>query len=126
MTYHSLQEVFNVAVAGLASQGFERSMTDARNYSCAYRGNGDRRCAIGWCIPDDLYDPETEGIRPLVARFRRVYGALFHGVDFSELTVLQEAHDMAADAADMRARLREFAKLYKLALPAVLAEEATP
>jgi hypothetical protein len=61
-----LQAAFNIVVAGLASQGFERSLANlsAPNggtfEGCAYRGEHGRRCAAGWLIKDEHYSPDLE------------------------------------------------------------------
>jgi hypothetical protein len=55
------QAMFEAMVRGLASQGWRRSRTDEAFASkCVYRGGEERKCAVGWLIPDDKYYPEME------------------------------------------------------------------
>lgn len=51
------QDAFDTALAGIRQQG--RPSFGPKGF-CAYRGEGGCRCAIGWLIPDDRYDPELE------------------------------------------------------------------
>lgn len=50
------QRFFEQSVTGLLNQG-NRSVYDGK---CMYRGDGGNKCAIGWCISDDAYDPSIE------------------------------------------------------------------
>ena len=93
----TLQDVFNTAYIGLASQGFERSML---NDGCAYRGAEGRKCAIGYCIPDEEYSPDMEGLtahEPSIAR-------LFPLVDAEEMRTLQRVHDNATSGVRLQWR----------------------
>src|SRR5437899_3188379 len=51
------QETFNTVVEHLRRQGRQ----SIRGHSCLYRGPEGTKCAAGWLIPDDLYQPEMEG-----------------------------------------------------------------
>lgn len=53
------QQAFDQMVRGLASQGWEQSR-QAVGGGCQYRGIGGRKCAVGWLIPDELYDPKLD------------------------------------------------------------------
>lgn len=55
------QEIFDRVAAHLMQQG--RVSVREREESCAYRGAGGARCAVGLLIPDDLYDADMEGSR---------------------------------------------------------------
>lgn len=127
------QEAFNIAVAGLAAQGFKRSMT-ARGDMCAYRGAGacdGMKCALGHLIPNELYSFKLEG--------RAVYEFGNHddinhllsvlGLEAKFVAALQRAHDnghasvggKAVDAPEtMKAMLRRVADQYSLDKPSVL------
>lgn len=117
MTKSEKQKMFNKAVKGLASQDFQQSLSDG---TCAYRGLGGKRCAVGWLIPDGKYDAEMEGF-PVddIGCFKGTQVLTF-------LLELQEAHDDAEHedvdrVSDvMKARLRSFAESHKLKLPKVL------
>lgn len=50
------QDVFDYVVRKLIEQG-EPSTKDGM---CLFRGPGDRRCAVGWLIPDDEYTPAVD------------------------------------------------------------------
>ena len=51
------QYTFDQVAAHLIQQN-ERSIN---NWICAYRGTGGLRCAIGFCISNEDYDPKMEG-----------------------------------------------------------------
>lgn len=53
-----LQAVFDYTTRMIIRQGGP-SMNDQGR--CLYRAPSGCRCAIGWLIPDDEYDPEMEG-----------------------------------------------------------------
>lgn len=48
------QQAFDKALFGIRAQGYKRSM---KGIVCMYRGNNGTKCAVGHCIPDELYDP---------------------------------------------------------------------
>lgn len=51
------QQLFDRAVRGLASQGWEQSLKFNRGVSsCAYRGAADTRCAVGWLFDGEVSD----------------------------------------------------------------------
>jgi hypothetical protein len=54
-----LQEIYDRTVTHLHAQGGP-AFRDERKKECAYRGRHDRRCAVGYWIPDELYDPSME------------------------------------------------------------------
>lgn len=126
------QEIFDKAVAGLASQGFERSVIndDAHIDFCAYRGDGGRRCAIGWLIPDELYSSAFEG-EPV--RFLPPMIQEFVGYDTYPAFVedLWAAHDNSTAPPDMRYRLWKIAERNNLTpsraiLPRMTTGSSTP
>ena len=55
----SLQKIFDTAGVGMLKQGM-RSMSNGRK-DCRYRGTRGCKCAVGFLIPDDLYDRGIEG-----------------------------------------------------------------
>jgi hypothetical protein len=57
-TKDNLQKYFDIAVSGVLKQG-NPSISNSGN--CKYRGMNNDRCAIGWLIPDDMYNPKMEG-----------------------------------------------------------------
>lgn len=53
------QEIFNKAYRGLKNQGFKQSVNSKGN--CLYwNKETGLKCAIGHCIPENLYDYELE------------------------------------------------------------------
>lgn len=55
------QFAFDEVYKGLEAQGWRRSMSTTQYGVCAYRGEGDRKCAAGHLIPDELYNKQLEG-----------------------------------------------------------------
>lgn len=118
------QEMFDKSVAGLASQGFERSVsTDGEIEACLYR-SGARRCAYGWILPDNILDRlERDGNLSCAALtlFQLYVVGELPGYDDVEFIVdLQRAHDSATFHGHMKSNLRELAARYNLAVPSVL------
>lgn len=118
--YHTRQEIFDASVKGLASQGFERSMSktiDSLTKVCAYRGSDGRKCSIGHLIPDEFYAPEIEGfgISLLTEKSSGVFNrGVDYMFDFGEFDVdflarLQNAHDSGETPNIMVRRLRKLA-----------------
>jgi len=120
--YETLQQVFDDAYRGLAAQGFVRSRIDGGR--CAYRGDGNTKCAIGHCIPDNLYDPAIEGAtlsshpssRPKAAA---LFDKLFAAIEREKLCDLQSKHDCARKPKNMQAALSQFASEYGLTIPSI-------
>ena len=111
------QELFGIAVNGLASQGFMRSFDPDRKDGlgeCVYRGEGGRKCAIGRAIDDADYSPSFEGMREEAFRAAGVY------YQFSFAAKLQLAHDLSKSPEGMRCRLLKFGKENGLAIPEAL------
>ena len=58
--YMVIQDYFNRAFIGLASQGFARSTVSNAGVDdlvCALRGDGGARCSLGWLVDDADYTP---------------------------------------------------------------------
>lgn len=66
--FQTKQEAFDYIVSNLIKQGgpslmvFPTQDGSGEKLSCAYRGQGGRRCAGGWLIPDEAYKPGMEGL----------------------------------------------------------------
>jgi len=126
------QETFNEVVAGLAAQGFERSVkagsVTPQNPPCMYRGAYGRKCAVGVLLPDDSPPGVLKFEGTVGDLYERCYDLpLFEDHDLALLRHLQVAHDGRAgddktpDA--MRDRLRGVARHFDLEIPEVLKVE---
>lgn len=62
----TLQEQFDTAVAGLLKQNCKsQRITTFETKRCVYRGPNGTKCAVGFLIPDELYDPAMDHDMPL-------------------------------------------------------------
>lgn len=114
------QEIFNAAVRGLASQGFERCV--AENGNCVYNGPDGRHCALGWVVPEEDRHLLIEGTSPYhlsVGLISTVRGN--DDISLNFLASLQQAHDKAANAEKVKQNLRNFGREHDLELPEELA-----
>lgn len=112
-----LQETYDFVCTKLLEQG---RPSKNRSGACLYRSEDGAKCAAGWCIPDEKYDPEMDlmdetGVAKIVRRFG---GDVFDGHDLGLLSWLQNAHDGASNDRDFRlafsTRARETAKQFAL------------
>jgi hypothetical protein len=124
-----LQELFNTAYTGLRSQGFQKSIKmttgvlpsfeqspNSDSYHtelCALRGLNGLKCAIGYIIPDELYQADLEviGLEFVLKRIN------VDPVITRALRFLQCAHDDSTSPEDMKRRLADYAAEFKLAVP---------
>lgn len=87
------------------------------NLSCAYRTSDGNKCAIGACIPDELYHPNMDAgagmtILDLQKQFPEVYKATFsQDVSFDFLNTLQSIHDNNSNPGSWWNRIKEEAEL---------------
>lgn len=60
----SPEQAFEVVTNGLASQRWEKSWAPStrshREMDCRLRSPDGKRCALGWLIPDEKYDPSMD------------------------------------------------------------------
>lgn len=54
----TLQEIFDHSVDGLRAQNYQPSNDPIKG--CLYRGPNGLKCAAGFCIPDEVYEPVME------------------------------------------------------------------
>lgn len=109
------QEMFDKAWIGLKSQGFEQSL-DEDGDTCVYRGEAGRKCAIGWCIPDDKYHVGLEKQSPFNSgELRRAAGIADADARFA--SELQGVHDNSRSPAEMLLQIRAFAAEHNLTIP---------
>lgn len=95
---YSPQAVFDATVRHLARQGGPSIKRNDGAWTCMYRGAGDRKCSVGFWIPDERYSPRmektpiTDGLKsqivqaalPEPMRTKRILNLL---------EMLQQAHD---------------------------------
>jgi hypothetical protein len=123
------QEIFDTVAKHLFTQG-RQALKQGSESSCAYRGEGGTKCAVGVLIPDQLYLKSMEGTA--------IHGLLdkLIGVALPEwmtdkqelLSNLQSAHDTSfnwENGAKMRRALNRVAAESSLST-AVLEELAFP
>ena len=118
-TTETKQMLFDKMWRGLKGQDWQQSI-DERNDLCAYRGANGLKCAVGHCIPDDVYEPDMEGKGPtqLAEMFHRVIEAMpcLADEDISFfLTIAQNYHDI--QNGDMEQRFRKLAADHGLTIP---------
>lgn len=119
-TQSYLQTIFNRAWTGLKAQEFLQSV---KNNTCAYRGQGGRKCGIGHCIDDRYYRETFEGSlftdSDIIDAVRLSLGmSVTDPRVFLLLNHVQSAHDRYPDPTDMQSNLRMIASDYKLTVPA--------
>lgn len=112
------QEMFDKAVRGMASQGFERCSRPSRrgepgDYVCAYT-DGCSHCAWGW-VDESLEDIDAS-ISTLQIQAIGLAGEL-DAATVKWAQELQECHDNGGTPESMVRRLREFAREHNLTFP---------
>lgn len=86
------QKTFDTVATHLIRQGRRSTATVNGSTDCAYRGRGGRKCAVGCLVPDDLYDPEMEGLAAwALYRFPKLWKRIKEHEDL--LVKLQTLHD---------------------------------
>lgn len=114
-----LSDLLRKSVAGLARQGFARSLQagDADDSLCAYRNEKGQRCAIGQLLSDEEAALCPEG--SVTASWRFIANRLHLSIGYREfLCALQDAHDHGSDTpAEMRENLRTLAEYWDLPVP---------
>lgn len=113
------QQIFNTAYHGLAAQGFQRSMRE-NGFGCAYRGADGRRCALGYLIPDAVYDPEWDSDHKSMSAYmlssENITNEICEG-NQRFLIDLQTVHDDSLTPQTMKRELGAFAARHNLTVP---------
>ena len=106
------QEFFDKTLAHLKQQG----VPSARGASCLYRGPEGTRCAIGFHIPDDMYNLRMEGagVSNLLQNYPELRH-LFKGVSDELMIELQGLHDNYLGTSYFEERVEKIAARYHLA-----------
>ncbi len=127
----TLQEIFDKAYLGLASQNFKRSRIDSSEVfpgdtvfaGCRYRGPDGLKCAVGHLISDECYLASFEGRNAddlAIVQALRGSGAFSDAMfESGFLTELQSAHDRGCTAGEMRTLLDTFAQRHGLTIPPI-------
>ncbi len=117
--YTELQPVFNKIWQEFVVDKRSRAATA---FGCVYRGGSDAaseiRCAIGVCIPDDMYDSELDhhgSIADIHDEMPEWYKSVFNGVKKTQLLKLQFIHD--SHFKDFEGEMRAFADDHNLTIP---------
>lgn len=97
------QQLFDIAFKGLSAQGRRSVNSYAISGSyCLYRSPDNLKCAVGFLIPDNRYDPifdqgtQTSVLNNQLLRalLKELYGP---DLDLNFLAALQDVHDSAED-----------------------------
>lgn len=123
MISHTKQEWFDLAVRGLAGQGWKRSADPSNPMKCLYGKPGGLRCAVGHGLGDvvvregsmvcNLVTDGTVGVSDPVGRST---GSVFLGD-------MQHAHDGGHSPSFMRERFLALAEKWSLTWPADVPKE---
>lgn len=100
MIQKARQYAFNKMVRGLEGQKWVQSKERGADGACLFRGPRNRKCAVGFIIPDHRYTKEMELNEPYdAAQYCRLNFTRL-GIDF--LRDCQAAHDDCEKPGDMR------------------------
>lgn len=90
----SLKEIGDYIIINLRKQGKKAEDHDTQFGvgACAYRGDNGTKCAAGWCIEDEQYNPKMEG-NPVTDPHLFPMFAQFDNEKMDFLQQLQFIHD---------------------------------
>jgi len=117
----TMQKAFDTAVNGIIAQGSQSTLSDDAT-TCAYRGDGGKKCAVGFLISDDQIIDYLikEGSTPhdfpsdLIAE---ILPGVRTGDATTFLDELQSVHDNCSSMnfiSDFKSRANEFALKWDL------------
>ena len=118
----TIQEIFDAAIAGLASQNFERCFDDGCRYTIAREDGIVIHCAWGW-VDQSLPSAEVRDLTSLCRDRVGIAGTL--GVEEMRFAArLQSTHDAPEElmANPMKDRLLWLGREYNLVIPSVLTD----
>jgi len=120
------QEIFTNVVTNLLKQNAKsEGIMPSGSISCAYRGKNGMKCAAGWELPDEHYNPEFEnltvyiplssltGVNQLVLKFRELG---YTDDNLQLLRDLQYIHDQKEPYL-WKGYFSDIAKEYHLTMP---------
>jgi hypothetical protein len=84
-------ELIRTAKAGLLAQGAHSLRALA---VCAYRGDGGRKCGVGFLIPDERYSPRLEGVLADSYVIAQAVGVEPNSDEHRLLKLIQNIHDL--------------------------------
>lgn len=120
MAFMTRQYIFNTAYHGLTAQGFAKSfgrLPACDQNGCLYRGPRGMRCAIGYCISDNIANSwESRTIQSL-GRLELEAAGFDYKRDFEFLKELQQAHDLSSGSENMKKYIHGVALQYGLTIP---------
>lgn len=131
--YTTNQEVFDKVWEAFVVGDRQRAVREKGTPEevCVYRGDRDAhsntRCAIGVCIPDDMYDPELEehgSIGMIHDNLSKWYNDVFNGIQVTFLSALQQIHDHSFGTFEKE--MRKTASAYHLYIPSLPDEMPIP
>lgn len=107
------QEIFDHVVENLRKQKYKSASS---NSSCLYRGPNGRKCAAGWLIPDEIYDPCME--KSVVRNLNFFSNHPVYGKFLDLINDLQYIHDYDGYSgygiADWESSWEDLARKYNL------------
>lgn len=127
------QDLFNQAYIGLRNQNWQRSINVVNgNESCRYRSSSGLKCAVGHCIPDNLYKKDVYEGRSFAIPFydnavQLTTGECIKAGEYCRaerlilaeiLSCMQAAHDLNAEPNNVKREMDHIADIYKLEIPA--------
>lgn len=113
----TIQEMFDKAYIGLASQGFEQCYDELED-ACVYSDGKGNHCAWGWVDPS-IGETQSGNVEELNRHQIGIAGTL-NEEQLNFAGDLQGAHDIADDSQDMKKLLNDVAKRYNLSIPNVV------
>lgn len=126
--YTTLQPMFNKIWGEFVVNKRPRAVA---GIACIYRGDGeadsDTRCAIGVCIPDEMYDPKLDDCGSIGEIHREMpdwYASVFNGLPIDALNGLQLIHD--EEFENFEEEMRDFAYEHSLYIPSLDDEMPIP
>lgn len=117
----TLQEMFDKAYIGLASQEFKKclgSWTVESKGICVYSDGNGKHCAWGWV--DMSLDKNVIGLVNDLKNWRIGIAATLDEEQLDFASKLQIAHDKSDNQQDMKNNLKKLADEYKLLVPILL------
>lgn len=92
--FYEKQELFDIVVAGIFSQGGPSIKENIKSTICLYRSQSGRKCAAGLVLPDTEYSTDFEHKICTVISWFKMH------TDINFLEELQKIHDRYASNSD--------------------------